>query len=118
MGGSIQASVSVSGTIQADGTTTATIDVDATGLGKIPVTFKGKKIEEGLRLNELAISGEANAITFDPNVFNYKSLDITSTDILTYTADPSLKVNISMDGNWIYLNVTDGDKEMRLFQER
>ena len=110
MGGSIQASVSVSGTIQADGTTTATIDVDATGLGKIPVTFKGKKIEEGLRLNELAISGEANAITFDPNVFNYKSLDITSTDILTYTADPSLKVNISMDGNWIYLNVTDGDK--------
>lgn len=35
MGGSIQASVSVSGTIQADGTTTATIDVDATGLGKI-----------------------------------------------------------------------------------
>ena len=110
MGGFIQASVSVSGTIQADGTTTATIDVDATGLGKIPVTFKGKKIEEGLRLNELAISGEANAITFDPNVFNYKSLDITSTDILTYTADPSLKVNISMDGNWIYLNVTDGDK--------
>lgn len=110
MGGAIQASVSVSGTIQADGTTSATIDVDATGLGKIPVTFKGKKVEEGLRLNELVISGEANTITFDPDVFNYKSLDIVSTDILTYTADPSLKVNISIDGNWIYLNVTDGDK--------
>lgn len=111
MGGFIQANVSVTGTIQADGTAITTIDVDATGIGKIPVTFKGSLVAEGLRLSALAVSGDKNAITFDPNVFNYKSLEVAPEDILTYTkADPASNVNIVMDGNWIYLNVTDGGK--------
>ena len=111
MGGLIQASVSVTGTIQADGTAKATIDVDATGIGKIPVTFNGSLVAEGLRLSALAVSGDKNAITFDPDVFNYKSLAVAPEDILTYTkADPASNVNIVMDGNWIYLTVTDGSK--------
>lgn len=114
-GGAILADVTISGTIAENGYTEADIDViwkiDEENNIPIPVAFKGYPISEGLRLNNITLNG-VTVENFNADLFNYKvALEEESTPLVGYTkANASNKVNVELDGNWIYLNVTDGEK--------
>ncbi|MFR9166896.1 MAG: calycin-like domain-containing protein [Dysgonomonas sp.] len=115
MEGAIDADVKVTGTI-VNGYANTVIDViwwmdrENNLSMPIPVNFKGSAVADGLRLNDIKFDGvSVSDGIFDSDIFNYKSLDIQDVKVLTYDkADPASKVNIEMDGNWLYLNVTNG----------
>ncbi|NDW09907.1 calycin-like domain-containing protein [Dysgonomonas sp. 520] len=104
------AEVKASGTIK-DNIANVTIDVHAASID-IPVKFTGKVVVDGLRLNDIKLNGvSVSEETFDPDVFHYSLEEISGSDVLTYEkADASSKVDILLDGKWIYLYVTDGLK--------
>lgn len=74
----------------------------------IPVDFEGNIVHDGLRLNDIKLSG-VSIPSFNSDKFGYGTLDIKGTETLTSVrSDANTMVNIELDGNWIYLHVTDG----------
>lgn len=109
--GGIEANVVVKGSI-VEGKTNITIDVDWLGI-QIPVTFTdGEIVSDNLLLTDIKID-ETPINDFNQNVFGYIIPNIQNQK-LTYTkANINSTVDILLDGNWIYLYVTDGISKTR-----
>jgi len=104
MGGAIEADVKATGSIN-NNNTSITIDVDWIGIS-IPVNFTGDIISTGLRLSDIQING-VSVDGFDSDKFNYVTYISTGDEKISYTT-ASATVDVEMDGNWLYLYVTDG----------
>lgn len=114
LGGSIVADVKANGVI-VDRKASINIEVgwvteptDPSQNLPIPVYFEGNIVHDGLRLNDIKLSG-VSIPGFNSDKFGYGTLAIKGTETLTSVrSDANTKVNIELDGNWIYLHVTDG----------